>query len=661
MSLLYGLVLGMAGLAPSAGGSAPPTPDLARLAEMLRDRQHPRLQGQAALLIVQSDAAGATELIRLALQQTETPEAFCSMAAALQMCRNDHFNDDLLAALNGGGPVVRQAAADALASLADTHVLLQLQILAEDAKTDLAVRQAALGALGSSGRKEALPVLLHQLASTHDQLRQAAAKALEDLTGLPYGASTQRWQAWWKSRETMTNEAWLAERLAYQATRSRRLEASLDSTKSQLVQLHQQLYAHLTPADRLGHVQSLSDNEEPAVRALVVAWCLEQMPVCDAAGQRLLVDLLLRLSQDSMLGIQRQAILALGRLEDARAFEQLRRLLQSGPATVRAPAARAITQQALGSSPQARARQHQVVPLLQRALEDSSIETVVEAAEDLGLLGIPEAGPVLICLLSHPAPTVRLTAVQALERAADASVLDGLLKALVEPVVTIRFSLIGAVGHAAGDGQALSEGQRAGLLSRLVELMRRDSDPGVRSRAATVLGECGTPSLLPVLWQRVVANEDSRVQEKAWAAFMRVVIRSARLDVLTEWDRTIAQSGQGTRRLQLLTEASTNWKKVPAASRLAVPAAELLVQAELDQGKWSAALPIIRELVRAPALTAEADKYLGWLLKAGRLALKDGKRSEAAHICQEALPYLSASRNLAVDFERLKQAANESP
>ena len=54
----------------------------------------------------------------------------------------------------------------------------------------------------------------------------------------------------------------------------------------------------------------------------------------------------------------------------------------------------------------------QVVPLLQRALDDPALEVVVAAAEDLGTLGVPEAGPVLTGLLQHPSEPVRQTAAQ---------------------------------------------------------------------------------------------------------------------------------------------------------------------------------------------------------------------------------------------------------
>src|SRR5207247_7921602 len=113
-------------------------------------------------------------------------------------------------------------------------------------------------------------------------------------------------------------------------------------------------------------------------------------------------------------------------------------LVLRGPASLRAAAALSLAQQARGTGPEALALQRQVVPVLQKALEDPALEVVVEAAEDLGTLGVAEAGPVLTALLRHPSETVRQTAAQALERFADTSILCGQLKTIDEPSVMVH-------------------------------------------------------------------------------------------------------------------------------------------------------------------------------------------------------------------------------
>jgi HEAT repeat protein len=357
--------------------------------------------------------------------------------------------------------------------------------------------------------------------------------------------------------------------------------------------------------------------------------------------------------------VRRAAVLALGSVTDPRAFDRLKALLQGGTAPVRAAAARGLARQARG--PEAAAVQRRVVPLLQKTLEDPALEVVVAAAEELGALGVPEAGPVLTGLLRHPSEEARQTAALALERVADATVLDSLLDAPDDPAAKVRFSLVGALGHAAGAAALLSEDQRHRLLKRLETLLLKDADPGVRSRAATVLGECGPPSILPALWRSVLAAEDSRVQEKAWAAMIDVLSRAASPDLLRQWDATLAEAHQDPRRLQLLTELYSRWQKRDDARALVGGALNLLIPAQLEQGKWALAFPLIRELLAQPAPDADQDRRLRWLLVIGQQALHDGNRAEAQRATQAAEPHLAGRDALTAEFQKLQRRAKADP
>jgi HEAT repeat protein len=657
MSPIYALLLALGMFAPAAETAPMPAPDAARLREILHDSQHPRKQSQAALLLVQSAAPEAAQIVRQGLKQTDSPEVFKALATALQLCHDRRFVEPLLTTLSGGPLTHRHAAASALAELADTPILLRLRSLVEDDRADPAVRQLALWTMGRCGRRQAMVVLLDQLSSEDEAIRKGAADALAELTGQIYGVDIAAWRSWWQQHQNISNEQWLEERLAYQASRARRLEGELERAKVQVLRLHQQLYSRLPAGDRLNHVQTLADAEDPAVRALAIAWGSELLPAADAVGQRLLADLLLRLSHDGTPDVQRAAVLALGRVTDRRAFERLQALLQHGQGPLRAAAARALGQQVRGSGDEAFARQRQVVPALQKALEDTSLEVVVEAAESLGTLGVPEAGPVLAVLLRHPSASVRQTAALALERVADRSTLDGLLAALDDPVVTIRFSLVGALGHAVADGRGLSDAQRGRLLSRLEDVLVRDADPGVRSRAATVLGDCGSPAALPALWKRVRAREEDRVQEKAWAAMVEVMVRSNNLDLVQEWNRTLQEAKLEGRRLHLLTEACTRWQKREETRSAADAVVEILVPVQLSQSKWASAYPLVHALLARQADEAAVSKRLQWLLTIGQQALQEGSKAEALRMVQEAQPFLSRQTTLAGDFEKLDKQA----
>src|SRR5204863_2082749 len=154
-----------------------------------------------------------------------------------------------------------------------------------------------------------------------------------------------------------------------------------EQTRAQLIRLHQLLYARLPAADRVSYVQALADQEDPAVRLLAVHWGAELLvnqaaAARDGLAQRAIGEVLLRLSHDSRLEVQRLAVLALGRVSDEPSFDRLKSLLRQGRAVVRAAAARALTQLSRGPA-DADARRKTVVPRLQKALDDRALGVVV--------------------------------------------------------------------------------------------------------------------------------------------------------------------------------------------------------------------------------------------------------------------------------------------
>jgi HEAT repeat protein len=593
-------------------------------------------------------------VVREGLRHTEEPEAFQALAAGVELCHDERFADELIAALSAKRPTVRQAAAEAIAPLADERLLRRLQQLVEDTHQDLAVRQTALWALGRSGRKVAVEVLIQQLRSDREVLRRTAVDALVDLTGQSHGSDFELWETWWEAHRDLGATHFTEQRLAYQVTRARRVETELNRARAQILRLQQQLYNRLPLAERLAHIQQVVEQDDAGARLLCVQWILEMIPTVEEAKQKPLTTLLLRLTFESDLEVQRAAVLAVGKLPiNEEGANRLKTLLRRGDATVRAAAARSLAQLARGNDPEAVALQKQVVPLLQKSLNDPTLEVVVEAAEDLGTLGAPEAGPVLLGLLRHSSETVRQTAAQALERVADRSVLDGLLELKDDASVTVRFSCVGALARALGEGRDLEEGKIKQVVARLEELLQHDADAGVRSRAATVLGECAPASTLGTLWKCCQSGEDGRVQEKAWAALIEVLVRAESVSLVQEWDGQLGKAKQGARRLQLLTEIVARWGRRADQQQLAQQVQEIQVTAQLEQGKWSTALPLIREILARPGNEMDTARRLRWLLTAGELALQEGQREDAHRIAQEAQSHLPRSGPLVEGFEKL--------
>lgn len=667
MQALPGILVGLGLLLGQASGKAVPpavaVPDLAQLAEGLHDRLDPRGQSQAALLLLQSDDAAAEKLLRRTLRLPDNEEAFVALAAALRLRQDGRFTEELFAALTSSKLRVRQGAAEALAVLPAADLVRRLAALAADTAGDLRVRQLALWTLGRCGRQAAVPVLLGHLEGEHEELRRVAAGALADLTAQAHGLDVARWRTWWERHKDQSAEQWLQMRLAYQATRSQRLEGELLRARAQVLRLHQQLYTALPAAGRFAHLQSLLESDDAGVRALAVVWCVELLPAADAERQGQLAKMLLRLTHDASLDVQRAAVLALGRTLDAAAFVRVQELLRGEAPLVRAAAVRALAQQARGSTPEARLRLKQAVPLLQQALEDRGLEVVVEAAEALGTLGVPEAGPVLTGLLRHPSEHVRQTVAQALERTADAGLVEGLLAGLDDPGETVRFSLLGAISRAAGNGQTIPPETRKRLLTRLETLLRRDPDAGIRSRAATVLGECGGHEVLPTLWQQVLTSGEERVREKAWEAFVEAIARAGSVPLAERWDRTLVETRQISRRVQMWGRVYSRWEPQATLREPATRALEGMAQAQLDAGKWAAAAPLVQNLLArtVDASEAQRSRWLRWVVQIAEAALAENNRGEAARVLQEARPYLPKGDALAERFEALEKQAGTRP
>ncbi len=649
----------VASLSPSPQASAgAETPDPARLRELLYHRQSPQQQSQAAVLLLQQRSPETAGWLGEALLRSDRPDVVQAVCAAIQTQRDGRFEAELLKALQAEAAAVRQSAAEALGATGSAALVSRLRSLVEDRTAMPATRQAAVGVLGKMPQKAAAQALIDLLASDTEIVRQEALAALAELTGQRVGGDVLHWRAWWDQQKDRTEPQWLAARSAYLAARGRRLREDLQHAENHILQLHQQLYAKVPAADRPAHLRALSRNEYPAVRHQAVLWLVELLAEPNGAGQKSLIETLLALSEDGDESVQRGAALALEKVNDPRAFERLLMLLGAEPASVRAAAARGLGRCRLGDSAEAADLNNKAVAALEKTLGDSSLAVVAEAAESLGSLGLPASAPILARLLKHRSEPVRQAAARGLERVAGPVILADLKTGLNDPAASVRFSLVAALART-GAAPGLSDGQRIEILKRLETVLIQDSDPGVRSRAATVLGDLGTAAELPLLWQRVIATEDNRVQLKAWNAMLDILGRSLNPALISQWDQTFAEQKQFARRLEMLTEVRGRWLKQDAAKPYLDEVSGLLVQAALAQRKWGQAMPLALDLAKRAPSDAELKKRLRWLLVAGTQALDEQKSQEVVQMLAGVQGLLVNSGDLAAEFERLRQRAGQ--
>src|SRR5205807_2108010 len=136
---------------------------------------------------------------------------------------------------------------------------------------------------------------------------------------------------------------------------------------------------------------------------------------------------------------------------------------------------------------------------------------------------------------------------------------------------------------------------------------------------------------------------------------------SGNLELLQEWLRRLQEAKQGPRTLPLLSEVCVRWQKREDTRTVVIPVLETLVQANLEQNKWAAAFPLVRDLLARPGSEAEVERRLRWLLTVGDQALKEGNSAETLHAVQEAQAFLSRNGQIAAEFAQLEKRARGGP
>ncbi len=632
--------------------------DVSRFIELLNHRDRPQEQSQAALLLVQSPSPEAYAAVEQGMRRWDRTDIMLALLAAMRIHRNSRHVPILVSALGCEQATVRQAVLDALSWHDKTVVTHQLRKLADDVNTPLVTRQAAISAMGRSIHKAAVESLLHLLTNDLLTIRQAAGLALQDLTGQNFGTDLPRWQKWWQPYQSISEETWIISRAVYFSDRAQRLQDELNRAENTILQLHQTLYSKIPPTDRVQHLRLMAQSDYPSVRHLAINWIGELLPDSGTTDRPILSEIMLQLSRDGVEVVQRQAVLTLEKVDDPRAFERLLELLRQASPTIRAAAAKGLGRYGSSKSTLLPDQKQRAMAALEKALQDPMLNVVASAAESLGALNFPEAAPIVASLLKHPDDAVRLAASNALENIANPTVLPDLLSSLDDASAGVRFALVGALGKMVSRAN-LTENQQVELMKQLQKLLLNDSDPGVRSRVATVLGDIGSPADLPLLWQRVRTNEDNRVQVKAWSAMIEILARSKTWSLVTQWDQILTEQSEHARRVELFKALQDRWSKLDSTKNHLEQLSCGSVRALLADKRWLAAMPLAIDLARRAQNDMDRNERLRWVLVAGSQGLDDKKPQEVLKFLKEIDDLTINAKELSAEFALLKRKAQQ--
>lgn len=634
-------------------------PDEARLREMLFARQQPVEQGQAALLLVQHGGPEAQTIVREGLRRWDRPDVVQALAQAVRVARDSRFVQPLLQGLAAEHGGIRSAMIESLAALESDVVIRWLLAVVEDAKAPMLARQSAVETLGRCQHKAAVRALLDLLKSESPAVRQSAADALAEVSGHAYGLDAAKWQAWWALQQDLSEEDWLKSRTALFAERARRLQGELQRAELDVLELHKTLYDKTPVTDKHAYLRKLASSDYVSVRLQVITWLAELLVDANQPEQQRLGELLLDLGNDTSEPVQRAAVLAMERVDDPQIFARLIQLLSAPAPTIRAAAARSLGRSRLWKNSNQQDVKTRVVRALEQALGDASAAVVANAAQSLGSLGIEDSAPQLAGLLMHDNELVRQAASSSLEQVAGQAELAQLLSRMTDPSAAVRFNLVGALGRIGTRANTEPAGY-AEIIKRLERVLTQDIDPGVRSKAATVLGQIGGANELTVLWLRVRTSEDFRVQDRAWRAMLEIWFRNRDLALMQYWDHYLAEQKENARRIEMLTETRTRWLRDDRAQTQLDGVTSLLVRALLGDRKWPTAVPLITDLLKRPMTDTERRDRLQWLLVAGRQALDDQKPQEVLKMLKDTDALLINTKELAAEFSELRRRATVS-
>ena len=491
----------------------------------------------AGLLLNRAEPRAREALLELLADTTKpASQKAVAEAVALHGGVDDAFVDPLLAILSGPQAELRPSAARALMTYKNHGVFERLLTMAAQTDTDKSVRLVLVLALQELLDKRAVDTLIQLLEDRDEDIRNAAAVALTELTGIrAFGADAGQWKQWWRRNKDKPPEVWLSD-LADRLARARTdLEGQNRQLRTRLAQALGDLYLVTPQANRPALVRELladpladvrlaavplfdrlivdpaggdaaMDAEE--IRRLLRPLLGDDSPAVRAAAAELaarLADpemtstLLARLAAEDDVVAKCGLLAALGQVGDPTALHAVLEELSGEQGRVAAAAARSLARISGKHALTEAERQIAVPALLDRYVISEQASNAAELREAIltamGALSDPLFQPTLIRALDDQAATVRLAGVRALAQLANPQAAEALAPLVADDDRGVRRAAIAALGAIGGQP----------YLGDILDRTRGEveADPDVRQQAWDVvialLTETDPSAFQPVL------------------------------------------------------------------------------------------------------------------------------------------------------------------
>jgi len=559
----------------------------------------------AAEVLLDKDTPAARAILVEALAGPAPSEPVLAVLEAIAGRESAHaaFVEPLMTLLKSDDEPTRLAAAAAFAPYqGNDKVRTRLTDLAGAPDAPVAVRVAAVGALGRLMDKSSIEALVHLTGDPKPPVAAAAAEALADMTGLKdFGVSHDTWADWWKKHEPDSETFLLANLLRRCREEARRHDTALDRLQARLIRHLTALYDVADAKEKARLALAHLEDAVPQVRALgagqAAALARDVYGAGDGAARQTYSELIaaaLKHVNDDDPAVRAAAAAAVAAWRETPAAAVLLARLE----VEKSPEVRAALAGALGGL-----KSVEAVPKLILMLDTAGEPEVLRAAGALGAIGekgSPGAAAVepAVKTLSRlariaPQPAVREAACQALAKIAPSGAEEVLAGAMEDPVASVRFSAAQGLGNLAkvGDKTLTALGARL-----------QDENKGVRQAVAAALARLGGTDAARKMTDRlkVGAETEPSVRNALWAAVKALVDRSTSPDLAQDLgDRFFAR--EGTEEMQhaaaMYEAALAKFPPTARSGQAYQTLYEKLVDAYVAAGMPESAVPALRQLL----------------------------------------------------------------
>ncbi|MHC4294625.1 MAG: HEAT repeat domain-containing protein, partial [Planctomycetota bacterium] len=422
--------------------------------------------------------------------------------------------------LTGDEPSVRQAAGRALATYKDDIVRDMLIEAAGEQQQDREVRLIAIRALHRMPDKRVVKAMVALLDDADKDIRDAAGETLGKLTRIrAFGLDPETWKRWWTRNKQKDRSEWLADLAESLTTTNAELEIFNTQLRERLVLAITELYAATPPAQRdavlLGFLQ------DPVVEVRLAGAKLVDQRLAGSEG---ITDDIARQTQtmlsDRDARCRRTAALLLTSLSGHDSLDALLDRLE----IEQDDSVREGLLTAIGHS-----RDPIVLPSVLAEIPSSDPRTSAAAAFALGR--IAETHPLnettkantvkvlidryAVAARSPDDANLHEALITAMGKVGDKGFVEVLLGALDDKAATVRLAAVNAL-EKVGDSKSAV---------RLRSLVESDVDRGVRGAAIAALGTLGGKEHLESILKRTDPSmePDAAVRQKAWTVVMDVL------------------------------------------------------------------------------------------------------------------------------------------